>query len=351
MEKTLELYNFDIANKILYHPRRLADIIDGTAKMYPLHVEIDISNICNQNCSFCNCAEYLNNSKDILETKKIKEVISEFESLGVKATNFTGGGEPFAHKDFYEILEHAANQNLDIGLLTNGSLIRSERIPELRKNLLWIRFSINGGNRESYLKIHGKDHFDMVFDNVKMLSEDDTDELNIGVKMVISDYNIDSVLDFIKKYVDLNINYIQLSPDQYMKDMSWWRSEKVQSIFDKAKQIVRDNNPKMKLLTAQFNDFREFINVPKRCYGHFYTKVITAKGNVGFCQYKRDELEWSIGNIYENTFKEILDGDKVKKLSETTRPSNCGTYCKKMGINMKIHNLANPPKDMFINSM
>ena len=57
IEKNIELSNFDFGNKVLYHPRKIADIFDNRL-VYPVNVEIDLSNRCNHRCSFCNCANF-----------------------------------------------------------------------------------------------------------------------------------------------------------------------------------------------------------------------------------------------------------------------------------------------------
>ena len=75
--------------------------------------------------------------------------------MGSKAITFTGGGEPMIHKNFGEILEYTKSLGYDCGLITNGSVITEKNAHFLIKNLKWIRFSISGGDKESYQAVQG----------------------------------------------------------------------------------------------------------------------------------------------------------------------------------------------------
>ena len=127
------------------------------------------------------------------------------KKLGAKAICFTGGGEPMIHKDFYEILSFTKKNDLDVGLITNGSAITKEHSLELIKNLQWIRVSVSGGDADSYNKVQGKDHFDRVINNIEILAkkkmEKDSD-IKIGIRMLVNEVNLHTLsklADRIKK--------------------------------------------------------------------------------------------------------------------------------------------------------
>src|SRR6185436_9951432 len=57
-----------------------------------------------------------------ITTAKAIEILDDCGSLGVKAIQFTGGGEPTVHPDHLLIFEYAQNMGLETSLVTNGVL-------------------------------------------------------------------------------------------------------------------------------------------------------------------------------------------------------------------------------------
>ena len=75
----LKFHNFDFAKKILYHPRKIANILEDKYP-FPVNVEIDLSNICNHKCIFCNVSEYISKNRVKLEEERVIELLSELHS-------------------------------------------------------------------------------------------------------------------------------------------------------------------------------------------------------------------------------------------------------------------------------
>ena len=114
------------------------------------------------------------------------------KKLGAKAITFTGGGEPMIHKNFYEILKRSNEIGFDCGLITNGSVITEKNAELLLKNLNWLRVSMSGGDKESYFKVQGKDHFELVCKNLKYchLPKKLKSNTKLGLRMLITKENI-----------------------------------------------------------------------------------------------------------------------------------------------------------------
>ena len=102
-------------------------------------VYLEISNICNVQCSFCPVVEKDNKLMDVAEFESVlKEVAPLAETVCLHLL-----GEPLAHPKFSEILDVCERYNTQIDLTTNGILIKrySERIinsPSVRQ----VNFSI-----------------------------------------------------------------------------------------------------------------------------------------------------------------------------------------------------------------
>ena len=115
------------------------------------------------------------------------------KKLGAKAITFTGGGEPMIHKNFYEILSISKKKGFDCGLITNGSVITEKNDELLLKNLNWLRVSMSGGDKDSYFKVQGKDHFELVCKNLQIIAATKKklkSNTKLGLRMLITKENV-----------------------------------------------------------------------------------------------------------------------------------------------------------------
>lgn len=91
-----------------------------------------ITSICNARCGFCNFAvdkmlRELRHSVTLAEAKQAAEILYR---NGVYFLIYVGG-EPMAHPQLDEMIAHAASIGMAPMLVTNGSLLRAERIERL----------------------------------------------------------------------------------------------------------------------------------------------------------------------------------------------------------------------------
>lgn len=126
------------------------------------------------NCSYrisngfaaANFAENGNkNPARFIPTAKAKEILDDCAVLGVKAIEFTGGGEPTVHADFIEILDYAQRLGLRTALVTNG--IRMKDHPVYRR-LDWLRISLDAGSPETYATIRNSRQWPKAIEAIKL---------------------------------------------------------------------------------------------------------------------------------------------------------------------------------------
>jgi radical SAM protein with 4Fe4S-binding SPASM domain len=83
-------------------------------------VYIEITNICNLQCSFCPVVE---RDKQIMPTGLFEKVIKEIAPLTEQVCLHLMG-EPLAHPEFPKIIELCEKENVKINLTTNGILLK-----------------------------------------------------------------------------------------------------------------------------------------------------------------------------------------------------------------------------------
>jgi MoaA/NifB/PqqE/SkfB family radical SAM enzyme len=134
-------------------------------QVVPAQVQLILSDLCNQDCHFCayrssagfSIEQFAGehgekNPNRKIPTAKAVEILDDCASLGVKAIQFTGGGEPTVHPDHLLIFEYAQNLGLETSLVTNGVLFRpgwEHTLPKMK----WVRVSIDASNPEMYAAV------------------------------------------------------------------------------------------------------------------------------------------------------------------------------------------------------
>ena len=105
--------------------------------IFPRHVQLSPTDICNLKCSFCSCSkrERKEWSKD-----DVKEIVKILKQVYTKGVTITGGGEPLLFPYIEMLLTELRNAGISIGLVSNGiPLLNPLFIPLIK----WVRFSFS----------------------------------------------------------------------------------------------------------------------------------------------------------------------------------------------------------------
>lgn len=115
-------------------------VVDG--KVRPYHIQFVPTNRCNANCSWCSFNKA--DKKLEMEIGDIIKIIDYFKNLGTKAITITGGGEPTMHPKIREIIQYIHDNDIEVGLVTNGLLWSKKHVDmSIEDSLLtWVRVSI-----------------------------------------------------------------------------------------------------------------------------------------------------------------------------------------------------------------
>ncbi len=163
-------------------------------------IYVEITNICNLNCSFCS------------KTKRKKEEMSldNFKIVIDKIKNYTNTiylhvlGEPLLHSKLNDILDICKRNKINVRITTNGTLLK-EKINILLKysNIIkQINISLHCENKIS-------NYFEQVFEYANILSSKTPIVYRIWL---LDEFNLDKlstlIVDKIIKFYKLNTNFI-----------------------------------------------------------------------------------------------------------------------------------------------
>ena len=83
-------------------------------------VHIELTNVCEFNCRFCPKPD-MERKYGYMDKGLAKRIISEIAQNNIaEKITFHVMGEPTMHPDFFEFLDHAASEGINVGLTTNG---------------------------------------------------------------------------------------------------------------------------------------------------------------------------------------------------------------------------------------
>jgi len=171
---------------------------------FPLHIDIELSNICNLRCPMCYREFYQKKrKKEFLDYNLFMKIVDECTSEKLPSIKLVGGGEVFLYPDIYHALDYLSTKNfLDIRVNTNGALLTqnlAEKIVD--STLTYIIFSVDGAKKETYNSIRVGADFDEVVSNIRYLARIRNDKGKgkplLKVQMVCSAKTKYEVIDFI----------------------------------------------------------------------------------------------------------------------------------------------------------
>ena len=152
------IHSYTAANqwpvKLLKNTRVINNMLSGYIP--PVHAQVMPTNRCNLKCAFCSCKK---RNKDLeLSTLELIDLLDALVTLGGRAITITGGGEPLMHAGLADVIQHAFALGLEIGLVTNGTLM-SSLSPAAIDCLTWCRVSASDeGNRLKCIQDAVKEH-------------------------------------------------------------------------------------------------------------------------------------------------------------------------------------------------
>ena len=166
--KTEIKYNWNI----LTHRDAILQLKNGKMPA-PHFCTLQTINACNQHCKGCSFGGYTEAKLNGYYMSKEDHftVINKLVSMGVRAFEFAGGGEPTLFPWLVDLMYYLYERNCSVGLITNGVRLTDEIIAALIYRGTYCRISLEASTKEQYMsyKRVPEKHWDIVLKNVKKL--------------------------------------------------------------------------------------------------------------------------------------------------------------------------------------
>ena len=347
-------YGID-SHKLLFHVKRVSDWLDGRL-IYPVYMELSPSGVCNHRCEFCGL-DFMEYQSRYLDTAVLKERLTEMGALGVKAIMYGGEGEPFMHRDMADIILHTKASGIDVAMTTNGVLFTPQRSEPALGALEWVKVSIAAGTAGTYAKLHNTKpaDFNRVIENMSHAARfKAANGLNctLGMQMLLLPDNQAEAATLARIAHDIGMDYLVIKPySQHPQSKTRQYSEISYADAERlASELAEFNTERFSVIfrTRAMRKWDDSARPYDRCLALPFWSYIDAGGTVWGCSvYLRDE-RFLYGNIYQNTFKEIWEGERRREslawVERDMDARSCRVNCRMDEINSYLWGLKRPPE-------
>lgn len=321
----------------------------------PEWIVLGVNNICNLHCKMCdvgtgydssNFYHHLMGSHPLnMPHELIKKVINETSIYFPKAKLGYAFTEPSVYPHLIESLEYAKEKNLYTTLTTNGL-----NLPKIGANL------VHAGLKELFVSIDGipvvhnnirgnARSFENAFEGIKQIKSLHNKEIKISVFCVITEWNYNTLTDFVNLFKDIPLFEIGFMHTNYTTRSMMERHNKQYGNKYPASEsnvvgieinnmnidILKQEIEKIKKLNTGFKvtfspdistaeELKTFYFEPEKfigkvCNDSFRNIMIKSDGTIipshGRC------YKVTAGNLYEKSLKDIWNSESLAEFRKT----------------------------------
>jgi MoaA/NifB/PqqE/SkfB family radical SAM enzyme len=274
--------------KLLLYPKKLESLLrwgpERPDPLFPISVELSLTNKCNLNCVYCSDSE-VRKWPDFFHLSELDDLFGELAAGGTRGVTFEGGGEPLlatlnSHSRtgiFWKALVSCLKHGLSPGLITNGLLLFTETAPaELLPALRWVRVSLDAANETQYKALKGSRGFSKAFGNIERLAKLVPKPV-VGAGYVLTNLNDNpaALRILAQRLRDAGADYLQIRPVVDHPEL--------ESRRDLAPALSDLSGPGFNVDLAPLSDNLPAGNLGLPCRAHSITAVITADTRIFTC--------------------------------------------------------------------
>lgn len=331
--------------KAAWHLDRIEALRAGRVPA-PVHVQLVLSDLCNHNCSFCAYRRGDGLSSELfadetgntnpnrrIGTGKALEIVDDCATLGVKAIQFTGGGEPTVHRDHLHVFAAAQQHGIKTALVTNGIKLATH---PANLGHTWVRVSIDAGTEATYCSVRevSASHWAKVWENLAEFAKAYTGVLTVG--FVVTNENFREIRECARMARAAGASGMRVGAVFTEKGMGFY--DDVQRVRQWIADAVKEHGDFItNLFDRRVGDLEHGSPDDPFCGYQYLTTYIGADLNVYRCCNTSYTKAGTIGSL--------KDGVRFRDLALAPKPFDARGchYCQFLGINKSIAALVTQP--------
>ncbi|WP_084063644.1 radical SAM/SPASM domain-containing protein [Geoglobus acetivorans] len=157
------------------------------------HFLISVTHSCNLKCQHC----YIHQKISHVNEDTFRKAIDEFYGIGGLKL-LISGGEPLLHPKIFTLLEYARKYPFRIVLMTNGYLLKDNRMDKITELVDEVQISLDGFEGHRKLRNAG---WERLIDVIKSLSG----SVDVSIATMVTKYNINEFEKMSRVLESLNV--------------------------------------------------------------------------------------------------------------------------------------------------
>lgn len=305
-----------------------------TFASYPTSLEIEVTTRCNLKCAMCEHTYWQEPSVD-MSYEKFKMIVDQFPKL--RWIGLTGIGQSFLNKDFLRMLELVKSRGAYVELYDSFCFLNEKNSGALVElGIEKIYASIDAATKETYEKIRKGSKFERVINNVTNLIDIRNQKglffPEIHFHYIISKLNFHEIRPFVR--LVHSIDKSGRVGVKFTRLLHYF--DEVQDLFiEVPKETIEETNR----LAARLNvPISWSTDIPQKkpriskctewtmpfifVTGHV---IPCCAGNEANSRYF--QKEHSLGNVFDQSFKEIWNSKKYKDFRSKLRKGKVPSCC------------------------
>lgn len=263
-------------------------------------VYLEITNICNLNCSFC---PKTSREKRYMNIEEFEFIINKIKGY-TNYVNLHVMGEPTMHKDLKVFLDIAGKNNLKVNITTNGTLLDGEVADTLLKTDSLNKISISLHSFEANeTKFTLDEYLQKIAVFAKKASE--TNKIITALRL----WNLD--FGGVKGQNSLNDKIVSVLEQNFDVKISLEDMIKTNKDFKLAQKTFLQLANKFEWPDIS----KDMDNEKVFCYGLRNQFAILVDGTVVPCCLD-NQGQINLGNIFKTSLKDILNSERAKNIYE-----------------------------------
>ena len=226
-----------------------------TKKRIPFFVSLQVTKLCNLQCS--HCFADLSALKEITDftTEQWKEIIDELYTLGTRWVRIQGG-EPLIRNDIGELINYIKDKGMVCEMVTNGLFVKKKISSLTRLDSLCISLD---GDRKTNDRMRGEGVYDKVVESIKLAK---SYGMKIRVHGVLTRHSVNSlghIANLCRNIgVQFNVAYFSLDDAKQTEDIVLNREE-IKDYYRRYLALKKDGYP----VSSSYSFINQILNWPQ----------------------------------------------------------------------------------------
>lgn len=325
----------------MFHHKESLDALETGRQAAPFYIRLKPTNLCNHHCAYCTYGSGSTSRKtdnrdhidhaDMIPWGKLREIIHDMGTMGVRAITLTGGGEPLVYPDILEAVREIKANGIELSLITNGQLLGG-KIAEEFYCAKWVRISFDSPVEEEYCAIRNvsPSAFRSVCRNIEDFARNKSASCVFGINFVIGRDNYRNVYlaaELLKGLGADNVKFAAL-----VDNKPGYHAGIKDEVIDQIHRAKRDFEADgFKIFNNYENDCEDknFTVQPfGRCYTCRMVTVIGADQKIYLCHTRAYDSRAEVADLRDKSFREAwFSEETVKRLREVDPRRECRNFC------------------------